>query len=451
MQSLLDPGAQSRGSESRLALANCLWEVPSPQTILAACSLGARERFQRLLKRYRTLLASLGLLESLEAVVSSQSLFARFMLIHSPFEFLLAQLEEDLQREREDHDYLEERVKLMCLAPCGASGVPFTMALRKGLLLKPVPIHCTNLILDLREFPRDEFVVTSSNGAIGFPGESRFHDFTWDESLCLLRFSMGHAPFLLRNPADYVVYSFKNMSESGKCLAEDDPTYEIQYQGELFEEVVEIVETAQALIQAYQPSLLKELRFFVRAFGIDTSLWGEKGKKLYCSMPGRPGLIQMAPYLLSAPEGMKIDKRDDPLLTMLVAAQIIHEGLHQKHYFLNRCEDTDPVNEGQYGFIRPEFSEVQMTCPWGENQTRCLHRFFTLALSVGFEIMFLEHLLRSQRFTSERQEFFKRRLQRKRGYLLHMLVQAELLRHYFSPEGEIVLGELFRLFGYQRT
>src|SRR3989449_10218466 len=110
MHGLLDPGAQSRGSESRLALANCLWEVTSPQTILAACSLGARERLQRLLERYRTLLASLGLLESLEAVVSSQSLVARFMLIHSPFEFLLAPFDEDRQREREDHDYLEERV-----------------------------------------------------------------------------------------------------------------------------------------------------------------------------------------------------------------------------------------------------------------------------------------------------------------------------------------------------
>src|SRR2546427_2434303 len=216
MPGILDSSAPTAVSEPRLRLANCLWEVTSPQQILAASSLGATERLQRLLERYRTLLAALGLLESLEAVVSSQSLFARFMLIHSPFEFLLAQLEEDPQREREDHDYLEERVKLMCLAPCGASGVPFTMALRKGFLLKPVPIHCTNLILDLREFPRDEFVVTSSNGAIGFPGESRFHDFTWDEYLCLLRFSLGHAPFRVRNPADYVVYSFKNMSESGK-------------------------------------------------------------------------------------------------------------------------------------------------------------------------------------------------------------------------------------------
>src|SRR3989441_10631395 len=311
MPDVLHSDTATGASASRLKFANCLWEVTSPQTILAASSLGAQERLQRLLERYRTLLASLGLLESLEAVVSSQSLVARFMLIHSPFEFLLAQLDEDRQREREDHDYLEERVKLICLTPCWASRAPFTMTLRKRCLLKPVPIHYTNLILDLREFSRNEFGVASSNGAVRFPGESSPHDFAWDESLCLLRFSMGHAPFLLRNPADYVVYSFKNMSESGKCLAEDDPTYEIQYQGELFEEVVEIVETAQALIQAYQPSLLKELRFFVRAFGIDTSLWGEKGKKLYCSMPGRPGLIQMAPYLLSAPEGMKIDKRDD--------------------------------------------------------------------------------------------------------------------------------------------
>jgi|SRR5436309_6901682 len=438
-------------SEPRLKLATCLVEVTSPQTILAVSSLGARERLQRLLERYRTLLASLGLLESLEAVVSSHSLYTRFMLVHSPFEFLLAQLDEDPQREREDHDYLEERVKLMCLAPCWASGVPCTMALRKRFLLKPVPIHYTNLILDLREFPRDEFVVTPSSGAVRFPGESSPHDFAWDESLCLLRFSMGHAPFLLHNPADYVVYSSKNISESEKFLSEDCPTHEIHYQGELFEEIVEIVETAHALIHAYQPSLWEELRFFVRAFGMDTSLLGGKEKKLYCSMPGQPGLIQMAPYLLGTPEGMKIEKRDDPLLAMLVAAQIIHEGLHQKHYFLNRCEDTEPVNEGQYGFIRPEFSEVQMTCPWGENQTRCLHRFFTLALSVGFEILFLEHLLRTQRLGPEEKTFIKSRLKRKRRYLLPFLVQAELLRHCFSPEGEIVLGELFRSFGYQIT
>jgi len=372
------------------------------------------------------------------------------MLVHSPFEFLLALLAEDPQREREEHDYLEERVKLMCLAPFLSSGVPFTMALRKRFLPKPVPIHHTNLILDLREFPEDEFFVTPANGAVRFPGESSPHEFTWDESLYLLRFSMRHAPFLLRNPADYVVYSSKKISMSEKFLFEDSPTYEIQYRGGLFEEIVEIVETAQALIQAYQPPLLKELRFFVRAFGMDTSLEG-KGQTLYCSMPWQPGLIQIAPYLLGTPEGMKIEKRDDPLLAMLVAAQIIHEGLHQKHSYLNRCEDTEPVDDGQRGFIRPEFREVQMTCPWGQHQTRCLHRFFTLAVSVGFEILFLEHLLRTQRLGPEGQDFFKSRLKRKRGYLLPFLVQAELLRHYFSPEGELVLGELFRLFGYQTT
>src|SRR6266571_564128 len=453
MPDILASDAPTGMSEPRLRLATCLWEVTSPQTILAASSVGAGERLQRVLERHRTLLASLGLLESLEGVVRSQSPFARFMLIHSPFEFLLEQLDEDPQREREDHNYLEERVKLMCLAPCWASGVPFTMALRTRFLLKPIPIHHTNLILDLREFPRDEFVVTSASGAVGFPDESSPHDFTRDESVCLLRFSMAHAPCLRRNPADYGVYSSKNVSVPGEFLCEDSPTHEIQYRGEVFEEMVGLVETAQAFIQTYQPLLLKELRFFVRAIGMDTSLELEgKVKKLYCSIPWQPGLIQMAPYLLGSEAGMKTDlKRDDPLLAMLVAAQIIHEGLHQKHYYLNRCEDTEPVSDGQYGFIRPEFREVQMTCPWGQNETRCLHRFFTLAISVGFEILFLEHLLRTQRLRSKEQDFFKRRLTRKRRYLLPLLVQAELLRHCFSPEGEIVLGELFRLFGYQTT
>src|SRR3989442_3517562 len=140
-------------SAPRLELANCLWEVTSPQTILAVSSFGARERLQRLLERYRPLLASLRLRESLEAVVSSQSPSARFMLIHSPLEFLLELLDEESQRKRGDHDYLEERVKLRCLAPCLASGVPFPMTLRKRVLFKPVPIHHTNVILDLRKFP----------------------------------------------------------------------------------------------------------------------------------------------------------------------------------------------------------------------------------------------------------------------------------------------------------
>jgi hypothetical protein len=448
MPDILDSYAPSAVSAPRLKLATCLVEVTSPQTILAVSSFGARERLQGLLERYRTLLAALGLLESLQAVVNSQSLFARFMLIHSPFEFLLAHLEEDAQREREDHDYLEERVKLMCLAPCWVSGAPFTMALRKGFLLKPVPIHYTNLILDLREFPGDEFFVTASNGAVRFPGESSPHDFTWDESWCLLRFSMGHAPFLLRNPADYVVYSSRNIGLSGKFLSEDSPTYEIQYQGELFEEIVKIVETAQALIQAYQPPLWKELRFFVRAFGMDTS-WESEGEVLYASDPLQPGLIQIAPYRLGTPEEMKIEKRDDPLLAMLVAAQIIHEGLHQKHIYLYSCEDTNLITHGRRGFIRPEFSEVKMTSTWGGNHG--WNSFFSQAVSVGFEILFLEYLLRTQRLRSEEQDFFKRRLKRKRSYLLPLLVQAELLRHYFSPEGEIVLGDLFRLFGYQTT
>src|SRR5256885_16649880 len=110
MPDILDSYTPVGVSAPRLKLANCLWEITSPQTILAASSLGATERLQRLLERYRTLLASLGLLESLEAVVSFQSLVARFMLIHFPFEFLLAQLVEDRQREGEDHDYLKRRL-----------------------------------------------------------------------------------------------------------------------------------------------------------------------------------------------------------------------------------------------------------------------------------------------------------------------------------------------------
>src|SRR5207253_5101504 len=103
-------------------------------------------------------------------------------------------------------------------------------------------------------------------GAVRCPGDSRPHDFAGDESLCLLRFFMGHAPFLLRNPADYVVYSSKNVIRAEKILSEDSSTYAIHYQGEVFKEVVGIVEKAQALIQAYQPSLLTELRFLLRAF-----------------------------------------------------------------------------------------------------------------------------------------------------------------------------------------
>ena len=434
-----------------MALANYLWEVTSPQAILAVSSLGARERLQRLVERYRSRLVSLGLLESLEAVATSPSLFSRFMLIHSPFEFLLDQLDKDPQREREDHGYLEERVKLLCIAPFLVSRAPLALTVRKRFLPKPVPINYTNLILDLRHYPGEQFFVTSSNSndTIRLSSDSSLQDFAWDESSCLLRFSEAHTPFLI-NRINYWVYSSQHIREPNEHLTEDSPTYEIQPKGELFEEIVGIVEAAQGFIQTYQEPLLQELRFFIRAFVMDTSLEGQ-GKILASSNPCQPGLVQMAPYRLGKPEGLAVLKKGEPLLAMLIAAQIIHEGLHQKHYYLNRCEDTEPVNNGQYGFIRPEFSEVQMTCPWGENQTRCLHRFFTLAVSVGFEIMFLEHLLRTQRLGSEQQKFLLRRLQRKRGYLLPFLVQAELVRHCFSPEGELVLEELFRLFGYQRT
>jgi len=146
---------------------------------------------------------------------------------------------------------------------------------------------------------------------------------------------------------------------------------------------------------------------------------------------------------------MKIEKRGDPFPAMLVAAQIIHEGLHQKHTYLCGCEDTNSSVDDQRGFIRPEFSGVPMTSTWGGDH--CWNHFFSLAASVGFEILFLEYLLRTQRLRPEGQDFFRRRLKRKRGYLLPLLVQAELLRHYFSPEGESVLGELFRSFGYRAT
>ena len=448
MPGILDSSAPTPVSEPRLKLANCLWEVTSPQTILAASSLGSTERLQRLLGRHRALLSSLDLLEALEAVVTSQSLAARFMLIHSSLEFLLTQLDQDRDRQREDREYLEERVKLICLAPFGVSRVPFTMAFRKRFLLKPVPISYTNLILDLREFALDEFLVTLSNDAGRVPADWSSPEFIWDESVCLLRPVAWQATFLLRNPADYFVYSTNNITDSEEFLSEDSPSYEIEYRGERFEEIAEMIELAEAYIEAYDPRLLKELRFFVRAFAMDTAREGE-GKVFYSSLRWQPGLVQMTPYLLGKREGMKIEKTSDPVVMMLVAAQIIHEGLHQKHFYLNSCEDTNPISEGPCGLTRPQSRQAQITCTWGER--RGLNDFFNLAVSLGSEIMFLEHLLRTQRLRSEEQDFFKRRLKRKRSYLIPLLVQAELLRHHFSPGGEIVLGELFRLFRYQTT
>src|SRR5438034_181940 len=161
MPDIVEASVPAGVSAPRLKLANCLREVTSPQTILAASSSGATERLQRLVDRYRTLLASLDLLKSLETVVRSQSVSARFMLIHSSFEFLLARLENDPERKRADHDYLTERVKLICIAPLLASRAPFRIALRKRFLLKPVPVEHTNLILDLRAFGGDELVVTA--------------------------------------------------------------------------------------------------------------------------------------------------------------------------------------------------------------------------------------------------------------------------------------------------
>jgi len=448
MPDIVEASVPAGVSAPRLKLANCLREVTSPQTILAASSSGATERLQRLLERYRPLLASLRLLESLEAVVSSPSLLARFMLIHSPFEFLLAQLDKDPERKREDHDYLVERVKLICLAPLLASGARFTMTLRKRFLLKPVPIHHTNLILDLRAFGEDELVVAASNDAVRFLGESSFPDFAWDDSSALLRFSVESAPFLLRNPADYFVYSTEKITDSEEFLSEDSPSYEIECRGERFEEIAELIELAGAFIEAYDPRLLHELRFFVRAFVMDTCREGE-GKVFYSSLRWQPGLVQMTPYLLGKREGIKLEKSGDPLLVMLVAAQMIHEGLHQKHFYLNSCEDPRPIDEGPRGFTRPEFSEAPITCTWGER--RGLNDLLNLAVSLGFEIRFLEYLLRTQSLRSDEAHFFERRLKRKRGYLLPLLVQAELWRYGFSPEGQIVLEELFRLFGYQTT
>ena len=89
--------------------------------------------------------------------------------------------------------------------------------------------------------------------------------------------------------------------------------------------------------------------------------------------------------------------------------------------------------------------------PLGAESNAMSPPFFSLAVSVGFEALFLEYLLCTQRLGPEGQAFFERRLKRKRGYLLPFLVQAELLRHCFSPEGELVLEELFRLFGYRTT
>ena len=448
MPDIVEASVPAGVSAPRLKLANCLREVTSPQTILAASSSGATERLQRLVDRYRTLLASLDLLKSLETVVRSQSVSARFMLIHSSFEFLLARLENDPERKRADHDYLTERVKLICIAPLLASRAPFRIALRKRFLLKPVPVEHTNLILDLRAFGGDELVVTASDDAARFLGESSFPDLAWDETSARLRFSGEPAPFLVRNPAHYFVYSTEKITDSEEFLAEDSPSYAIECRGQRLEEIAELIELAEAFIEAYEPRLLHEVRFFVRALVMDTCREGE-GKVFYSSLRWQPGLVQMTPYLLGKREGMRLEKRGDPLSGMLVAAQIIHEGLHQKHFYLNSCEDPRPIDEGPRGFTRPEFSEVPITCTWGER--RGLNDVLNLAVSLGFEIRFLEYLLRTQSLRSDEAHFFERRLKRKRGYLLPLLVQAELWRHGFSREGQIVLGELFRLFGYRTT
>ena len=204
----------------------------------------------------------------------------------------------------------------------------------------------------------------------------------------------------------------------------------------------------EPFIEAYDPRLLNELRLFVRAFAMDLC-WEGDAKVFYSSLRWQPGLVQMAPYLLGKREGMKLETRGDPLLAMLVAAQIIHEGLHQKHFYLNSCEDPSPIDEGLRGFTRPEFSEVPITCTWGER--RGLSDLLNLAVSVGYEIRFLEYLARTQNLRADAQDFFERRLKRKRGYLLPLVVQGELWRHGFSAEVQTGLEELFRLCGYRTT
>ena len=420
-----------------MKLAESMLEVTSPHDILSASESAARERLGRVLERHQDRLVPLGLLEPLKAVCRSSPVFAPFMLVHSPFEFLLEQLEESgKQNKEQDNLYFGERLKLLCVAPLWASGISFPMSFEKECFPQPAPVNYTNLILDLRHYPGEKF-------------ELKPPAFDFEERICLLRSPPNPSPYLCLNPSDYYCYSSKkgNLYLFAE-IARGESAHEIEWEGKLFDEIVDGIERAKGLLRDYEPGLLEEVEFFVRGFVIDFSASGWS----YGSLMFLPGLIYMAPqFLLSEKnrEWIPLEK-ENALLGILVAAQIIHESSHQKHYFINRCEDTTPQSGYQTSFVRPEFKEIPLTCLWTDPpHTRYFLAFFSLSISVGSELHFLEHALLTQKLGRKEREVLQMKIRRKRRYLLSLLVQGELAQDYFSPEGKVLLERLFQEYQYK--
>ncbi|MDO8526871.1 MAG: hypothetical protein Q7T03_04185 [Deltaproteobacteria bacterium] len=232
--------------------------------------------------------------------------------------------------------------------------------------------------------------------------------------------------------------------ERNDILMEDKPGYRLEKEGPAFDRLSNLVAGAGKRIREMEPLLAEETFFFIRTLVVDFSL---EGVLLYSSLPWQPGTVEIAPRLIAKREGHT--RFSDALLELLTAAQLVHESRHQKHYYLFRCEDTEPVSIGQFGFVKPEFTGIPLNVTWSAlPTTKPFHKFFTLAISIGWELRFLEASRGRGGLTDEEDRVVESLIRRKRKYLLPLLVQGELFRDLFTPEGEHLLEKLFVWSGY---
>lgn len=242
------------------------------------------------------------------------------------------------------------------------------------------------------------------------------------------------------NASPPLFYSAPVLSpEPADILIEEREGYRLEREGDFLKEVLEILEEAKHCLKRFNPLLIGEIDFFVKKFVFSLST---EGKYTSSSSPWQPGIVELAPYLLAKKEG-KACKRGDPLLGMLTAALLLHESRHQKHYFIFRSAGTE--------FVRPEFAEIPMTVTWTNPPSqKPLHKFFTYAIAVGMEMLFLGHLLERPGMPAQDREVLEKIRRRKLKYLFPLLVQGELYRQMFTKEGQILLEKLFERFGYQK-
>lgn len=149
----------------------------------------------------------------------------------------------------------------------------------------------------------------------------------------------------------------------------------------------EEIDKARSWVHKWKPTMMQEIDLFIRDYALSRSLDNSYTTE---SVEYDPGHVKIFPRLVLKEAGM-LDYEGTDTEAILLAAELIRESRRQKIFYFNRILDLDSKSQPN-AFVHERAKKEILKRPF-EKET--LATLFEKFLALGFEVMFLEFLIKS--------------------------------------------------------